>query len=78
MQPYQRSIWGIHAGRTGDAHTLFINNKVKALGWRELGDLSKIDDNRDAFTTKLKAALPETETGAVPVEAGQLFRFLYW
>jgi hypothetical protein len=35
-----QTIWGIHAGKTGDAHTLFKENNVMALGWMEMGDLN--------------------------------------
>jgi predicted restriction endonuclease len=43
------TIWGIHAGRTGDAHTLFLQRGVIAIGWKAMGDLSAIPANRDAF-----------------------------
>ena len=30
-------IWGIHAGRTGDADTLFLKQNCIAIGWEEMG-----------------------------------------
>ena len=33
------TIWGIHAGKTGNARTLFMEHDVVALGWMEFGDL---------------------------------------
>jgi len=33
------ALWGIHAGRTGDADTLFHGHNVVALGWPGMGDL---------------------------------------
>jgi restriction system protein len=27
------TVWGIHAGRTGDAYTLFLKKNVIAIGW---------------------------------------------
>ena len=35
-------IWGIHAGRTGDADDLFLKHNVIALGWKDAGDISKL------------------------------------
>lgn len=71
------TVWGIHAGKTGDAHTLFLSKNVIALGWPLLGDLSKLKGDRDTFKSKIVAAYPEKKPGAVPVDAGQLFRFVY-
>ena len=34
------SLWGIHAGKTGDADDLFIKKNVVALGWNQVHDLS--------------------------------------
>ena len=28
-------VWGIHAGRTGEAHSLFFAQNCIALGWSE-------------------------------------------
>lgn len=71
------TVWGIHAGRTGDAETLFLKKNVIALGWEEMGDLSSIKADREAFKEKLIAAYPKTKLGAIPVAAGQPFRFIY-
>ncbi len=27
------TLWGIHAGQAGDAHALFLDQGVIALGW---------------------------------------------
>lgn len=35
-----RTIWGIHGGRTGDADTLFLKKKRVALGWQLMPDLT--------------------------------------
>lgn len=72
-----RTFWGVHAGATGNAHHLFLNKKVVALGWSEIGDLSTIPANRDAFKEKYVQIYPETKKGAIPVNAGQLFRYVH-
>src|SRR6266540_1151725 len=71
------TIWGIHAGRTGDAHTLFLKKNVVALGWDKLGDLSKLIAERDAYKVALTKTYPDDKMGAIPVNAGQLFRFVH-
>ena len=77
MTDNEKTLWGIHAGRTGDADTLFLKKNVIALGWHEVGNLSEIPPNREAFKTKIRDSYPDKKPGAIPVEAGQLFRFVH-
>jgi len=70
-------IWGIHAGKTGDAASLFLNKNCVALGWHSMGDLSKIAPNRDAYKAAVSQAYPNKKPGAIPNNAGQLFRFVH-
>jgi restriction system protein len=46
-----------------------------AIGWHELGDLGAIEPNRDAFKARFVQIFPDKSTGAIPVEAGVLYRF---
>jgi restriction system protein len=71
------SLWGIHAGRTGDANALFLKQHRIALGWTELGDLSPLAATREAFKTAVAAALPNVKPGVIPNNAGQLYRFVH-
>jgi restriction system protein len=73
----EQQMWGIHGGRIGDADTLFLRDKCIALGWAKMGDLSKLPPTRDAFKAELVNKAPETKGGAIPVNAGQLFRFVH-
>ena len=66
-------VWGIH---TTDDH-LFLNNNVIAIGWREIGDLSLINPDREAFKDKFKQAFPDCKPQAVPTSAGMLYRFIH-
>src|SRR5260221_11283738 len=43
------SLWGIHAGKTGDADNLFLTKNVIALGWVAVGDLSKLPPTAKGF-----------------------------
>ena len=69
-------IWGIHAGRTGDADSLFLKKKCIAIGWADMGDLSVLKPDRDAFKAKVLAVYPTMKPGAIPNYAGQMFRFV--
>ena len=71
------TVWGIHAGKTGDADSLFLNKKCIALGWPKVGDLSAVAADRDLFKQRVAIAYPEKKAGAIPNNAGQLFRFIH-
>lgn len=73
----EANLWGIHAGKTGDANSLFLNKNCVAIGWKRVGDLSGIGSDREAFKKKVAEAYPEFRPGAIPTSAGQLFRFVY-
>ena len=76
-QPTNPTLWGIHAGATGEAHALFHNHNVIALGWDAFGDLSQLPPTREAFKAEYDRVYPGTKSGAIPVNAGQLFRFVH-
>ena len=71
------TLWGIHGGRTGDADSLFLKKGFVAVGWAKLGDLSKLAPTRDAFKDAVAKAWPTKKPGAIPNNAGQLFRFVH-
>ena len=77
MTSIEVTIWGIHAGRTGDAHNLFTKRNCVALGWVKVGDISKLKADREAIKAKVAEVYPDKKPGAIPVDAGQLFRFVY-
>jgi restriction system protein len=72
----EQTLWGIHAGRTGDADSLFTKQNVIALGWARLDDLSKLPPTREAFKKYYAEGYPEASGGTIPTSAGQLFRFV--
>jgi restriction system protein len=71
------TLWGIHAGETGDAETLFFQENQVALGWSATGDLSKLKADREDYKLVVSQAYPEKKPGAIPGIAGQLFRFMH-
>lgn len=70
-------IWGIHAGKTGDADSLFLKKNCIAIGWARAGDLSKLKPNREDFKSRVAETYPDKKPGAIPGNAGQLFRFVH-
>lgn len=73
----EATIWGIHAGKTGDAESLFLRKNNIAIGWARIGDLAKLPANKEAFKEAVTKAFPNYKPGAVPVAAGQLFRYVH-
>lgn len=69
------TVWGVHMGaHVGDRP---IEGGYVAIGWPAMGDLTKIAPDREAFKTALVVAYPEKKAGAVPVDAGSMFKFLH-
>jgi restriction system protein len=77
MKDIETVLWGIHAGKTGDADTLFLKKDCVAVGWAKMGDLGALKADRDAFKTRVAQVYPEKKPGAIPNNAGQLFRFVH-
>ncbi|HEY3284437.1 MAG TPA: hypothetical protein VGN26_19380 [Armatimonadota bacterium] len=73
----QPVVWGIHGGKDGAADSLFLREGCIALGWDRVGDLTDLPNDREVFKTRLSAVYPEMKPGAIPLTAGQLYRFVY-
>ena len=67
------TIWGIHLEFA--PHEDPIKGGFIAIGWDDLGDLSRIAPNRDAFKATFAKTFPDDKAGAIPVKAGINFRF---
>jgi restriction system protein len=77
MAEQELTVWGVHAGKTGDADALFLKRGRVALGWHQMGDLSRIPADRAAFKASVAETYPDKKPGAIPNNAGQLFRFVH-
>lgn len=73
----ETTIWGIHAGRSGDAETLFLKKNRIGIGWAKVGDASALPATRDAFKGAVEKAYPDKKPGAIPNSAGQIYRFVH-
>ena len=76
MNISESTIWGVHGGKRGDADTLFLRKGFVALGWPKMEDLSKLPKTREAYKEAVFRAYPDKKPGAIPNNAGQLFRFV--
>ena len=67
------TVWGIHC--TIEEESMFHKNSVMAIGWNDMGDLSKIGKTRDAFKAAYQEVWPGDSKMTVAVQAGQVYRF---
>lgn len=73
MPNEEKRLWGIH---TMD-DKLFLRDNVIAIGWREMGDLSKVDASREAFKARYIETNPDAKKGSVTTCSGMLYRFCH-
>lgn len=73
MNNEEKHIWGIH---TADDN-LFLQNSIIAIGWKQIGDLSLVENNRDAFKQKYAETYAEKTKQHVANSAGMLYRFCH-
>lgn len=66
MADEEKRVWGIH---TKDDN-LFLQKDVIAIGWKEIGNLSKIKAERDAFKEKYAQVYPEAKREVLRTEQG--------
>jgi restriction system protein len=71
------TVWGIHAGATGEADNLFLDNSVVGIGWDALGNIAQVGPSRDKFKDKVRGTYLDYKPGKVPTVAGILYRFVY-
>ena len=72
MSAEEKRIWGIH---TKNDH-LFLNNSVIAIGWKEMGDLSRIQNDRECYKAQYAKVYPDAKKGSIATAAGMLYRFV--
>lgn len=68
-------VWGIHMPVwVGDDP---VETGRAYIGWPRVGDILKIPANREAYKEAIARDYPEKKAGAIPVDAGTLFRFAH-
>lgn len=74
MDDAEITMWGIHSADD----RMFLDKNVIAIGWEEMGDLSKVGaGSRDDFKALYRRTYPDKKPGAAPAVAGMLRRFVY-
>lgn len=73
MTTEEKKVWGIHS----KDDNLFLNKNLIALGWKEFGDLTKIEPDREAFKEHYAEVFPSAKKGQIPTSSGMLFRFIH-
>lgn len=73
MRNEEKRMWGIH---TQD-EDLFLHQNVIAIGWKDMGNLSQIRADRDAFKEKYIEIYPDAKRGSIATSAGMLYRFAH-
>ncbi len=66
-------VWGIH----GKDDYLFLKENKIVLGWREFGDLSKVEPTREGFKEKFVKTYPKAKKGSIAMSSGMLYRFIH-
>jgi len=69
------NVWGIHMPESVGPDA--IENNYIAIGWHEVGNIFELPADRNAYKDAVTVAYPEMKTGAVPVNAGVLFRYTH-
>lgn len=72
----EKALWGIHAGKTGDADKLFLEKKVIAIGWDKMGDLSNLK-TREEFKECYAQTYQVSNPPKIATSAGQPYRFVH-
>ncbi len=68
------TIWGIH---NDQPHLDLVGNGFISVGWDEVGDIRLIGNDKEALKACLTSVYPDGKSGAIPVWAGVLLRFVY-
>lgn len=68
-------VWGIHM--PAEVANDPIESGVVSLGWPAMGDIFALPNSRDVFKQRLIETHPDTKAGAVPVDAGTLYKFAH-
>lgn len=66
-------VWGIH---NTNNENLLLHDKIIAIGWNDMGDLSKIQPNRESYYKAYDKVYPNKTKQSIAGSAGQLFRFV--
>lgn len=66
-------VWGIHMPEAmGDGP---VDGNYACIGWPQVGNILEFPAEREVYKAAVAEAYPEKKPGAIPVDAGTLYRF---
>jgi len=77
MANTEKFLWCVRAGEIGQVDSVFLKQNLLAIGWPDVGDLKEIGHDREALKKALVRAYPDRKPGAIPGDAGMLYRFVH-
>ena len=69
------TVWGVHMGV--HVGTEPVEKNYIGIGWSELGDLSQIDADREAFKFALQAKQPDSSMPSIRTQVATIYRFMH-
>ena len=76
MNHNTRTLWTVHARDAEDA-ALFLHHNMIAFGWPEMGDLSALAADKEAFREAFRTAYPDESAVERATAGNLLFRLLH-
>lgn len=73
-----KRLWAVRAGNAGQADSIFIDRDQIAISSIEvMDDIGKLPASRGEFRELLARNSPHSRSGVIPIQAGQLYRFVH-
>lgn len=69
------TMWGVHMGAHVEDRP--VEGGYVAIGWPALGDARAVGASRDDYKCAMTSAYVDIKPGAVPVDAGTVFKFVH-
>jgi restriction system protein len=69
----EKTIWGVHMALEHGVRAKEVG--FVAVGWSDVGDLSRLKPNREDFKAAYRSVYPDSKPGNIAVSAGVLYRF---
>lgn len=66
-------VWGVHTKN----EALFLRDSVIAIGWGEMGDLSMLPDDREAFKARYLETYSDKNKQSAATNGGMIYRFVW-
>ncbi|MFC1743111.1 restriction endonuclease [Candidatus Riflebacteria bacterium] len=70
-----KRMWMVRAGQHAYLIEEFRKKNLVAIGWRELGDISKVASDKSRMIERVQDTYPDFKPGRITIVASQLLRF---